>query len=76
MCFSTYLNNSYTYMDGTSMAAPKVSATAALIISEYGNIKPKDVAEKIYKSAQSLNIEDSNRYFGHGLVNAYNALEN
>jgi subtilisin family serine protease len=46
MCFSTYLNNSYTYMDGTSMAAPKVSAIAALIISEYGNIKPKDVAKK------------------------------
>jgi subtilisin family serine protease len=76
MCFSTYLNNSYIYMDGTSMAAPKVSATAALIISQYGNIKPKDVAKKIYKSAEPLNIKNSNKFFGHGLVNAYSALTN
>jgi subtilisin family serine protease len=76
MCFSTYLNNSYIYMNGTSVAAPKVSATAALIISEYGNIKPKDVAKKIYKSAEPLNIKDSNKFFGYGLVNAYNALTN
>ncbi|AJA48423.1 nisin leader peptide-processing serine protease NisP [Clostridium pasteurianum DSM 525 = ATCC 6013] len=76
MCLSTYLNNSYMYMAGTSMAAPKISATAALIISEYGNVRPEVVTKKIYKSAESLNIKDSNKYFGHGLVNAYNALTN
>jgi subtilisin family serine protease len=76
MCFSTYLNNSYTYMDGTSMAAPKVSATAALIISKHGTIGPENVANRLYKSADSLNTKDSYEYFGHGLVNSYNAVKN
>lgn len=74
MCFSTYLNNSYTFMDGTSMAAPKVSATAALIISKYGTMSPKVLAKKLYKSAIKINTNDSKKYFGHGLINAYNAL--
>lgn len=74
MCLSTYLKDSYVFMDGTSMAAPKVSATAALVISRYGNIGPKNIARKIYESAQKLEVDNSHKYFGHGLVNAYNAL--
>lgn len=72
MCLSTY-KNGYTFAQGTSMAAPKVSAVAALIICKYGYLDSKDVAKRIYKSSESLE-DDSNKYFGHGLVNAYNAL--
>lgn len=63
-------------MEGTSMAAPKISATAALIISKYGNIGPKKVAEKIYESSDYINTKYYTKYFGHGLVNAYNELTN
>lgn len=73
MCYSTYKND-YTFMAGTSMAAPKVSAVAALVICKYGNLTPKEVAKKIYKSAENLDSKSSSEYFGHGLVNAYNAL--
>lgn len=76
LCLSTYLNDSYTFMAGSSMAAPKVSATVALIISKYGNIGPEEVAEKIYKSSDYINTKYSPKYFGHGLVNTYNALTN
>jgi subtilisin family serine protease len=34
---STFDNNSYGYLDGTSMACPHVSGIAALVISKYGN---------------------------------------
>ncbi|MBX4265672.1 S8 family peptidase [Clostridium estertheticum] len=74
MCLSSYRDNSYLFMQGTSMAAPKVSALAALTICKYGNIPPKEVAKKIYKSAEKVNTYNSNNYFGHGLVNAYNLL--
>lgn len=73
MCLSTY-QDGYMFAEGTSMAAPKVSAVAALIICKYENINPKDVVEKIYKSAETLDNDDSSPYFGHGLVNAYNVL--
>lgn len=75
MCFSTY-KDGYTFMEGTSMAAPKVSAVAALVICKYGELTPKKVAEKIYKSAGILGDGNSREYFGNGLVSAYNALTN
>ncbi len=37
---STVLKNSYDYYDGTSMAAPHVSGTAALIVSKWANSVP------------------------------------
>ena len=74
VCLSTYLNNGYTFMEGTSMAAPKVSATGALIICKYGNIGAINVAKKIYESSQKIRENDAYKYFGHGLVNAYSAL--
>lgn len=76
MCLSTYKNNSYKFEEGTSMAAPKVSAVAGLIICKYRDITPKEVTKRIYKSATYLQNDNFNEYFGHGLVNAYNALNN
>lgn len=73
MCFSSY-KDGYCYMLGTSVAAPKVSAVAALIMCKYGNLYPKDVAKKIYKSSKPLEENCYSKYFGYGLVNAYNAL--
>lgn len=72
MCLSTY-DNGYIFMEGTSMAAPKVSAVAALIICKYPGISYKNIAKKIYKTAEKSNYTSSD-YLGHGLVNAYNAL--
>lgn len=74
MCLTTTIGDDYAFIDGTSIAAPKVAAVAALIICKYGNLAPKNVAKKIYTSAEILDGNNSSKYFGHGLVSAYNAL--
>lgn len=75
MCFTTEMNSKYTFTTGTSFAAPKVSAVAALIICRNSNLTPKKVAKKIYKTADELNDGKSSQYYGSGIVDAYNAIQ-
>ena len=56
---------------GTSMAAPKVAAVAALIYAENPGIDPGGVYARLISTADDIG---PNRIFGHGLVNAYAAL--
>lgn len=65
---------SYAFSVGTSMAAPKVSAVAALIISKYGKMKPSQLKKLIIQSTDDLGQTGYDAYYGHGLVNAYKAL--
>lgn len=71
MCLSTY-QNKYAYMQGTSMAAPKVAAVAALIICENEKIKPKEIAKILYTTTQ--NKKEKDKYTGNGIVDATKAL--
>lgn len=75
MCLTTAVDSRYTLVEGSSFAAPKVSAVAALIICQNDNITPKEVAKKIYKTADELDNNKSSKYYGAGMVNAYNALK-
>lgn len=75
MCFTTAIEDDYSFVDGTSIAAPKVSAVAALIICKNKKVKPKEVEKKIYKTADELEKDKSSEYYGAGMVNAYNALD-
>ncbi len=68
--FSTYKNNSYQTLSGTSMASPHVAGVLALITS-LKSLSPEDSKEVIERTAQSLH---NNLYFGHGLVRADNAV--
>lgn len=70
MCFTTNIHSSYTWTEGTSFSAPKVSAVADLIISKNNDITPKKVLKKIYKTADKLGDSKSSSYFGAGMVNA------
>lgn len=65
----------YYYSAGTSMATPKVSAVAALLIDKYGKMKPTDVANLLYKKAVDPVSGDDKDYFGAGHLNALNALK-
>lgn len=75
MCFTTAIDSEYTFTEGTSIAAPKVSAVAALIICRDRNLSPKEVCKKIYKTADKLEDGNASEYYGAGMVNAYNALQ-
>lgn len=75
MCLTTAIDSKYTFTEGTSIAAPKVSAVAALIICKNKGIKPKIVERKICRTADTLGVDSLNEYYGDGMVNAYNALQ-
>jgi len=59
--------------NGTSMATPQVSATAAMLIAEAGGHRSLSPAEVLYAIESTAdNINDPHQ--GHGRLNAYRAL--
>lgn len=75
MCLTPTINSSYTLTEGTSIAAPKVSAVVALLMCKYPNLSPNKIKKIMYNSADKLEYNKIGKsYFGVGLVNAYNAL--
>ncbi|MBI4918794.1 S8 family peptidase [archaeon] len=68
--FSTYKNNSYQVLSGTSMASPHVAGVLALITS-LKSLSLEESREVIKRTAQSLH---NNLYFGNGLIRADNAV--
>ncbi len=67
---ATTPHNTYAYLQGTSMAAPHISAIAALMIAK-GTTNPANIWN-ILKNTSTY-IGPSSEY-GHGLANAYNAV--
>ena len=63
----------YYYFEGTSMAAPHVSGVAALICS-MGVTSPDDIRFVLESSAFDLGALGVDDYYGHGLLNASNAV--
>ena len=66
---STYLNNSYTKLSGTSMAAPHVTGTVALLLSRRPRLSPNAVKLRLQRSAKFLSGFTRNDQ-GSGLINA------
>ena len=66
---STFLNNSYVRMSGTSMACPHVAGLAALIIQRYPGITPAQVKRLITNTSIDLGVVDNDETFGFGLIN-------
>lgn len=70
-------NNKYIFnFGGTSGSTPHVSGVAALILSIKPNLTPDQVQKVIEKSASNpTNQNLPNERYGHGIVNAENALK-
>lgn len=64
----------YQYWNGTSMAAPHVAGTAALVMEKFPSWTSEEVLVQLRRSACDLGDEGRDRYYGHGHVDAWRAL--
>jgi subtilisin family serine protease len=65
---------SYFFADGTSMAAPHVAGLAALIKQKYPGISVGDLKNQIKDTADILNGNGADPFYGHGFINATRAV--
>ena len=73
--YSTVWNDSYDYMSGTSMSTPHISGVAALIWSQFPDMTRDQVCTQLLRTADDLGDSGLDEFFGHGRVNARNAVE-
>jgi len=71
---STFPDNQYAALSGTSMASPHVTALAALIRSANPSLKNTEVMDIIRQSAQDLGPNGKDPYYGYGQIDVENAL--
>jgi subtilisin family serine protease len=75
MVLSTAKNGGYTWMAGTSMAAPHATGVAALIIGKNGGqMDPARVEAILRASADDLGKPGRDEFYGHGRINALRAV--
>lgn len=70
-----YTASNYTeHFNGTSAACPQVAGVAALMLSANPNLTSKEVKEKLETTAKDLGETGYDTTYGHGLINAYDAI--
>jgi thermitase len=72
---STYFNEQYAALSGTSMAAPHVAGLAALIKSANPDLKSSQIMNIIKKSAIDLGEQEKDNDYGNGLIDVNSALQ-
>ena len=66
----------YSWSAGTSMAAPHVSAVAALLYGKYGKRASPEMIDQVLKNASTdLGAHGKDGYFGNGQINAEKAVK-
>lgn len=65
---STVPGGGYSYMSGTSMAAPFASGVAALLIANRGSISPEQVLQRFTSTATDAGPAGSDDGYGHGII--------
>jgi len=71
---STYKNNQYAYLSGTSMATPFVSGVAALVSATNSSLSNAEIKEKILNSVDAISSLNG-KVTSNGRLNAANAVE-
>jgi subtilisin family serine protease len=65
---------SYAYMQGTSMAAPQVTGTAAVVASTRG-LRGTALRDRLYQTADDKGATGYDTKFGNGRINTYRAVK-
>jgi len=65
----------YCYLSGTSFASPMVAGAAALVLQRWPSLTAKEIAEILFESATDLGAPGNDVVYGHGMLNAYAALQ-
>lgn len=72
---SSYLDDRYAYMSGTSMATPMVSGAAALVKQLWPGLRADQVATILLVTATDLGAPGIDTIYGRGLLNVEKALQ-
>jgi thermitase len=72
---STYFNQQYAALSGTSMATPHVAGLAGLIFSANPKLSNHEVINIIKNTAYDLGTPGDDFEFGHGLIDVKEALD-
>lgn len=67
---STYLNNSYARMDGTSMAAPYVTGVLALLKEANPHASHTEIRTILHQTAIDIGTVGRDQHFGYGIAQA------
>jgi len=72
--YATYLDNTYAYLTGTSMASPIVAGTVALLKSKVPTLTQAQIYNALTATALDKNAIGKDVYTGYGLVQPFKAL--
>lgn len=73
--YSTFRDEGYQRLTGTSMATPHVSGAAAVVKSAFPSLSMKEVGEILVRTADDLGASGTDQTFGSGLINLGEALK-
>ena len=73
--YSSYRGGGYAWLQGTSMAAPQVTGTAAVVASVTG-LRGSQLRNRIESTADDLGAGGYDQTFGAGRLNSYRAVTN
>jgi serine protease len=73
--YSAYRGGGFEWLQGTSMAAPQVTGTAAIVASKT-NLRGAQLRARLLATADDLGAQGTDNTFGAGRVNSYRAVTN
>jgi serine protease len=71
--YSAYLGGGYEWLQGTSMAAPQVTGTAAIVASA-SRLRGAALRDRLLTTADDLGAAGYDETFGNGRLNTYRAV--
>jgi serine protease len=74
--YSSYLAGGYAWLQGTSMAAPQVTGTAAIVASTNAALRGATLRARLLNTTDDLGKAGYDIKFGWGRVNSYRAVTN